>query len=831
MTEKEKDTIEKSEKEDKISRLESIKEISNEIKSNNRYNDDEDIVINSNVSLTNMKKDLLLFKDEILKDLKREQSKKLEKDLDIEKNTVSKLEEFNKKIDKYSEKINSLANMIITDKRIREKVEMLIEFKNKNQEIIMTNGIKIKNLDKDLYDNIYRIDSILKDTVLHPKIIGGISKFQTFPDIMDYILSECSKNLTFREKNPIEMNNLRNSDERIIKNLTNKLEKVKKALNLQIDTFNKKFENKINALNESFNERITNYRIENMTYTENIKKATESLTKQINSMIQTKNDIINKFDEKINIINKDNNRMKKYFTEYKNEFGEMRRIFKEMIEIMNSKNIKNFNLNTDFNVKIKKLQRRQTMINQDIKSFENKISKSNNNLFHNINMNDMFMNPSKVSFTDDIQKEKEKEKSNPPDKILRAFKRINTANIRVNKFFEKDNILMEKHKKSEEIKKTKKKNQKHHKKIKILSEIYLVYNAPDNIDIIKRKLNKFNSICVPAKKLRLNLNRATFDLNVNLVTKTLTIGKNKNIRTKKKINLFSESVYDTSLSKSQNSLFSSNSDKSQENRINNIKNKYTKNLIIEETKEFNLSNTLDKEIEDKGKIDIDKKRFNEEERNTFDISKMENNYIDNQKNSTKHKIKKALLENQKWKEEKNIVNFEEKKKGQSNSSNKIYITIEGSNQMEINPNSFQRNPNKKDIVNNINIINDNKMRKNLSGYPKIVTNNGESIIYSSRPVFQRNKFTNYTNPNVLALNHSIINLYERKKQINKKRNLNEINTDNIFENQQLISKLKFPSECKTERTKKVSFNVFKSSNVNNTLYLCQKKKIEQYNDK
>ena len=117
MTEKEKDTIEKSEKEDKISRLESIKEISNEIKSNNRYNDDEDIVINSNVSLTNMKKDLLLFKDEILKDLKREQSKKLEKDLDIEKNTVSKLEEFNKKIDKYSEKINSLANMIITDKR------------------------------------------------------------------------------------------------------------------------------------------------------------------------------------------------------------------------------------------------------------------------------------------------------------------------------------------------------------------------------------------------------------------------------------------------------------------------------------------------------------------------------------------------------------------------------------------------------------------------------------------------------------------------------------------------------------------------------------------
>ena len=397
--EKEKFSIEKSEKEDKITRFDSIREISREIKSNNRYKDDEDIFINSNLSLTNMKKDLLLFKDEILKDLKRQQSKMFEKHLDIEKNTISKLEEFNKQIDKYSEKINSLSNMIITDKRIREKVEMLIEFKNKNQEVIMTNGIKIKNLDKDLYDNIYRIDSILKETVLDTKIIGGISKFQTFHDLMDYILSECSKNLTFREKTPIEVNNLRNNDERIIKILTNKLEKAKKTLNLQIDTFNKKFENKIDSLNESFNERIANYRIENMTYSENIKKATESLTKQINSVIQAKNDIINKFDEKMNIMNKDNLRMKKYFTEYKNEFGEMRRLFKEMTEIMNSKGIKNFKLNTDFNVKIKKLQRRQTMINKDIKSFEDKMSKTNN-ILHSINMNDMFLNPTKISFND-----------------------------------------------------------------------------------------------------------------------------------------------------------------------------------------------------------------------------------------------------------------------------------------------------------------------------------------------------------------------------------------------------------------------------------------------
>ena len=383
-------------------------------------------------------------------------------------------------------------------------------------------------------------------------------------------------------------------------------------------------------------------------------------------------------------------------------------------------------------------------------------------------------------------------------------------------------------------KKTKKQNQKHQKKIKFLNEIYLVHNTPHNIDIIKRKLTKFNSICVPNKKLRINLNGALFGLNAIIVPKTMRISNNRNIRPRKKINLICESIYDTSVSKSQNSLFSNtSSEKFQEKRRTTIKDKYTKNLIIEETKEFNLSNTLDKDIKVKSKIDFEKKGFKEEEDKDFDIPKLENSNIDIHKNKTKFKIKKAILENITEKEKKNLRNIVEINKGQSysNSLNKIYITIEGSNQLEINPNSLQTDPNKKDIVNNIKIIKDNKTRTTLSGYPKIVTNNGESVIYSSRPVFQRNKFTNYTNPNVLALSHSIYNLYESKKQMNKKKNIKGMFTDSIFENKQLISKLKMPSECKTERGKKVSFNIFKSSTMNNNLYLSQKKKIDEYNDK
>ena len=173
--------------------------------------------------------------------------------------------------------------MIITDKTIREKVESLIEYKNKNQEIVMTNGIKIDNLDKDLFNNVYRIDNILKETVMYPGIIGGISRFKTFHDFMDYLLNECSQNVTFREKTAIDINNLRNNNERIITNFNNKLEKAKKALTLYTDTCIKRIENKIKDINDSFNDRITNYRIENMTYSENMKKASENLLKEVNN--------------------------------------------------------------------------------------------------------------------------------------------------------------------------------------------------------------------------------------------------------------------------------------------------------------------------------------------------------------------------------------------------------------------------------------------------------------------------------------------------------------------------------------------------------------------
>ena len=800
------------ENEEKKNKLDAIMDISTELKSKHKYHGDEDILITSDQNSNNIKKDLLLFKDELLKDLKRQQAKIFEKTENNENHALEKIEEFNRKMEKYSEKIISLSNMIITDKTIREKVESLIEYKNKNQEIVMTNGIKIDNLDKDLFNNVYRIDNILKETVMYPGIIGGISRFKTFHDFMDYLLNECSQNVTFREKTAIDINNLRNNNERIITNFNNKLEKAKKALTLYTDTCIKRIENKIKDINDSFNDRITNYRIENMTYSENMKKASENLLKEVNSVIQAKNDIFNKFDEKMNMINKENSRMIKYFTGYKNEFNEMRRIFKEMVEAINKKDFGGINR------KINKLTRRQTMINSDFKIIENDF----NNIVHPISMNDMFMSENKNNTKKLSLKNnnilRDREKINPYQSFLKEYKKLDTENKRISRFFEKDNAFIEK-KKNEKSELKTVKRRKHQKKPKILNDTYISYKYPYTFEFVKRKLNKFNSVCVPNKKFNADLlGKIAFITKENLEkSRSIRISENANnkaINNKKnkiiKRNIISDDLVNTSVSKSQNSLFSSSSEQD-DIKKSNIKTKY-KTSIIKEKNELNILNNEKENIETY-KFEINKKDFKEDN----DSKLIEDYQIKNKKlENNKINIEK------KTKSEPKNKNKNENNKEIKNSLKKIYITLDGLNQIEINPNSKKNNEIQQSIVNNVKTIMNNKMGKTLNGFPKIVTNNGEHIIYSSRPIFKKNKFSTYTNPNLLALNYSINTLNENGNGNNKQ--------GHIFQNKQLITKMKNSNDDKTDKVKKVSFNIFKSMNtLSNNLYLSQKKTKEENN--
>ena len=86
----------KKEKNDIHKKFDVIMDVSTELKVPHKSRGDEDILISFNSNT--MKKDLLIFKDELLKDLKRLQTKLYEKAEDNEIYTKEKIEEFNLQI-------------------------------------------------------------------------------------------------------------------------------------------------------------------------------------------------------------------------------------------------------------------------------------------------------------------------------------------------------------------------------------------------------------------------------------------------------------------------------------------------------------------------------------------------------------------------------------------------------------------------------------------------------------------------------------------------------------------------------------------------------------
>ena len=113
----------------------------------------------------NIKKDLLLLKEEALKDFVEIQKKVSDK--------YSKLDEIIKGINDYEELLNSfeflikeLSKNVSSDKLLEEKVGILICFKEKMENTFLIETIKLDNLTKILIINIERIDKFYP-TVLY----------------------------------------------------------------------------------------------------------------------------------------------------------------------------------------------------------------------------------------------------------------------------------------------------------------------------------------------------------------------------------------------------------------------------------------------------------------------------------------------------------------------------------------------------------------------------------------------------------------------------------------------------------------------------------------
>ena len=397
-----------------------------------------------------------------------------------------------------------------------------------------------------------------------------------------------------------------------------------------------------------------------------------------------------------------------------------------------------------------------------------------------------------------------------------------------------------------------------------LSKLFeLAYNNNNNNDnndgktekkIINKKFKrlitqKLDNLEKPLKKLENLFNNKSID------------SKRSSTNSIKNISKLSSSSSVSSNSKSSKSNSNSNNKKTYFN-----KNKYEKNEIIKEEENYNSIQNIERKSRNKIVKEINNLKVDKEAQIENKIIKKENNIkIEKSKakkvkflqiknfnsNSKENLIKNYnktegnlnnendinyLITNYNEKNNKNIFyrknnSYKSPKQKNffvSNSLQKITISLEGSKKLEINPKSKENTKAQKEIIQNVNtIINNNFNNKNsnliqnktFNGFPKIITNNGERVIFSSHPVYNSKKFTNYINPNVLALNYSIQTLFGNKIKKMKKQKTNTFNNlknDNNYSDAILNKKLE---------NHKQKMKEYENDNMNNNYLFITNEKL------
>ena len=713
------------------------------------------------------KNDILLFKNETLKDFKEAQKKMFDKYSNLDENIKNRLDEFEKRINSYEIKITELSKLINVDKLIKEKIEELLEFKVKTNDKLLTEKIRLDNIRNDLKQNVTRIDKILTDSVIYPGIIGGISKYKTFHDLIDYVLTQCSLNLTFREKNIMDLKSYKTKLEGLIEVFNNQVNNILSTTSEYTNTSIKDSEERMKGVLSILEDRISEARIENANYAVGLEKRSEALQNEIKSLYTLKNDLNKKVDTGIAEMKKDNSKIIRLFGGYKKGFNVLEYKFTQLSEFIKDMRFR-INLKED-------VQRREFSKMSDLINFDKKKKGFYDGLENMVKNKKGFEGylkeyiSGKISVEELFKKYNSMNNINTERKSIGGTNTIKKYNSFSNNLIEEDknninNLLrgsmaMPRKKMSIDNDQIRKSNKKRHEGIKEVDE-------EDNLSNLsgtntKKKFNLKENFNKNEKKEKDDFFEDLYeDVNVadegengknNLIIKKITNNK---------VKLSSTKVLNTNI----------NMSKSKHGRgsiRNNIANIINADKLIKNLKKL--------EPTDKEKMNINKKEkyINKKARN-FDINLVNNNM----ENASLY----SEINNENKNSNKKVVNSESNKNDikEENSNNNKSSTLYNSKMRNISEMILNNNKNKEVESNDkfIGIKKDNKLKEKdlfIKKY-KIMKNN----LYDSEFILPSNLVHNAT---IIAYNSKYDSFLGNKKKTPEKNsgNISEIKpVDNLI---------------------------------------------------
>ena len=347
-----------------------------------------------NIDINYIKQDILYFKNDVLKDIR-----KLEEKLFIKLNE-QKIENseqygsYENKIENLTKKLSYVNNLISDKNMLSEKIGFLEAFKVKTENNFFALNTKISSIQKESKDLIFKYEKMINENLQYPGIIGTNAKFPSFRYFIDFVLSNIKVLNEFKE----EIQNIDFNDYK--KRINNEIQDLKYNIN-------DNYRNTRNIVEDCIKE--TNSKISNFAF-DFFKKFSENNDK-IENMENKIKEYFNDYQTKITLIQDD------FRDKYNQQFNQIQSL-KNIQREYNYKNLQNEVYNKNDNLKKRKSKNEKIkfdLINLEKNEKKNKENDNNTNpiLFKKLlyNKREIKSNPSDTIILNSENYEKIKEKN------------------------------------------------------------------------------------------------------------------------------------------------------------------------------------------------------------------------------------------------------------------------------------------------------------------------------------------------------------------------------------------------------------------------------------
>ena len=281
--------------------------------------------------------DFIFFQNEILGDVKKFETKIIDKLTETLSSLDNQNEKFENKIKELTSKINLLSTQFEQNNNTQKFIEILKESQQKMEDLVSKIEIKLNILDRDFSNACFKYDKMFSTNLIVPGLIGTSCPYNSLRPFLEYTNQKLCELLKAKDKQSIDSKKYKEKMESIIAQNKTQFETAQKKIN---DYCNQGFEqcditckDRINLIEK----RIEALRLENGQFAYDLKQKTEELQIEWEKLNKIENVLNQKYKEEWNkynnIVDKIGNKVDKTINEFyliKSRFTELSEFIKDV---------------------------------------------------------------------------------------------------------------------------------------------------------------------------------------------------------------------------------------------------------------------------------------------------------------------------------------------------------------------------------------------------------------------------------------------------------------------------------------------------------------------